>query len=452
MKFENIGTLLIISLFGGFVAGVSLRYDMADTGILSIDKILKVAFIYLGIIIFLLNCRKGTIAKEIKFFIIPSIIIILILGIHTILDVALISSGNFNLKEIIRVSGFISILFLVSIFSWRFGINLKFFVRSLAVLGFITGICCIVYSQHVHIQQSWRMVGNYVRAGDQSVDPNSLAAFMNFATFITLAGFFLVENGMEKILFCLSLTIAQVGRLFTFSNGGHLNFAISMFTLLIILRRRNHKIFIRLMFMCLIIGIIFTSVVITFNKYDVLFHRLNFSDQNVANASVYSRLEQYKFFFQYYYKNPQDLLIGTGNYEFSQKTPNGLEIHNSQMRSFSGTGVLGFSAYLFLIMLSFYCLNRVLRSENNDLSLMAIFLIASFTGWLFHSATIPGDTSIMQWSYIIISAQLFFGYKRWMFGTRNVDSEPVNGNQKRLFNDSIRINYRKGNQYNNIVN
>jgi O-antigen ligase len=134
-----------------------------------------------------------------------------------------------------------------------------------------------------------------------------------------------------------------------------------------------------------------------------VFYRVTFSDTKVKQDSIDSRLRQYDRYLNLISEKPSALIWGAG--------PAGLhralhgDLHNSYLRAWAVGGILGFGAFLYLCG---NCLRDFLlsirRSRGSELHhVVSIYFLAAFLGWSCQAATVPADTSCIQWFFFMLA-------------------------------------------------
>jgi len=398
--------LILLSLCFPFVTSLLTQAEMYGTTTTSPDKIIRMALLYTSFIC-LAHSAKQRGAGNALAYIFPGIIILTILSVHQLAPYSLTRFYFSANKEILRVGGMFFFLVTAVVLSRNHGVDWEMFVKGTAILGILAGAASLYFSFNIHVDH-WRQVGDYTRAGDGVMDANTLAAYLNMTCLIAVCGFLQTKTAIGKCFFLFSALISQVGRIFTFSTGGYLNLGISILVLLY-LNKRSLIIPTKNFFLTSIVAI---SIILIFLVYSdigqIALSRLLMNDEITRRSSLYSRVDQYVWFVDYYLSNPNVWFFGGGNSLMaSLNYHNGLEIHNSPMRALAGTGLIGFLAYLYYIVTAIkgvYIKTQNRQQRNNQI--FAVFLLASFIGWLVQSCTLPVDTSILHYYFITVSFAL----------------------------------------------
>ena len=402
---ERLFLILLISLFMPFVLGLISGESTAVSGLSSIDKLLKPVLIMILLLALILN-NKWQSRRPMFGYVLSALALILILFSHL-----LVSSNTGDsmpaIKELARLSGFLVFLICCSMVNLKDS-DYRFLLYLLGLIALPVAILSIHHSFTGDLDKSWKYVGGYLRAGSGILDANALAGLINLVSLCALGSFLIVRNKTYKAYFFMAFVIGQAARFTTFSTGSFINILLALMVIIYMLRKHDAFNFKRVFRIGVLSVFIIVGLMAYYGLFEAAFYRLTFSDDKVVDASVGSRLSQYEDLINVIQERPSILFIGAGNSEARTLVRNGLEFHNAYLRPLLTTGLIGFIAFLFICFKSYKNYQTVIMkmSEANENTVPYIIFYAAFIGWSFQAATIPADTSVIQWFYLILGYSL----------------------------------------------
>lgn len=394
-------SLLLSAALVGFLTGVSIT----ESGFFSLDKIIKFLVLTLAFLTLLFQRSKFNIPEDIWRYILLGLFILLTLLVHHLFSE---STDDFFIfraqKEIVRLSVMLIIFLLCSTASLKSS-DYRILVYSFAAAGLLLGILAVYHSVSGVVDQPWRSVGAYLRAGVGITDGNTVAAILNITSMAALAGYLIEKKLLTKLLFLSFLVIAQAGRFATFSNGALLSIVITIVAASLLLKVYHRKVLKPFLRIFLFIAFLFFVFILGTGIFRTVFYRAMLSDEHVKGASIYSRLDQYEGYVNLIKKEPANLIFGVGTASLPAKLGRGLDLHNSYIRPLAVGGTGAFLSFLFLWWL---CLRNFIfsikaKQVNEIHRTISILFFAGFIGWSFQAATLPSDTSVVQWFFFMFA-------------------------------------------------
>ncbi len=397
--------LLLILLFSPFILGFSTGLNLKFTGHIFIMNQLRFVLIYAALIMLLYNLRHKTLPSGLWIYLLPSLLMLSIMLLHYLYSDA---SGRHTIraeKELLRVTALVIILMVCATKTFK-SIDFRILIVGFTLLGCIIGLQSIWNSFSGISSFQHHYVKGYLRAGMYIIDSNSLGAFMNTVSFFALAGLFTYKGQHNKILFFIAFILIQTGRAFTFSNGSLLNFIVSIAVATYLVWRYYRDQFRRFFSILGMLIVTMLSLTIFTRMFETFLYRVRLSDSFVYKASISSRIGQHLDYFRLIYDEPLRIFIGFGTSGLPHKLSGGLDLHNSFVRSLATGGIITFLCFMLLYYLSIR--NFLIAISHSDYKdrMLPIMLLSSFIGWAFQAATLPADTSLIQWFYFIVALLL----------------------------------------------
>lgn len=340
---------------------------------------------------------EQSIVKEIQKVSICSLLFMLPNIIHVILSNDIYV--KYEIKELFRILGIFIIIISVLISKGSKETDLCKLSFYISIFGGVLAINAIFFSYKATLEEEWMLVEGLARAGEKTGDPNGVGAFFNLATFFCV---YLIIFSNKKIVYAAILLVIQVGRLYTFSTGSLISIIISSSVLLstadntIIKKKNRNKIVLLL--------IVAVSIILLAPNLNFFIARMDYTDERFFRSSIGSRLEQYNYFFHYLLDNNTKILTGMSISEQIQVIK--YEIHNSTIRAFASGGIIKLICYLTL---NYFCLKKLFllsQINNQKISIFSKCIFSAMVGWIFQAQTLPSDTSIIQWSFFLITFSL----------------------------------------------
>ena len=392
---------ILIALFIPFLFGLSANISILHSGIFSIDKLIRISILYVCIITLLMELRYSTIPQDFNPYLIASITILVILSVHLLYS----SSGDFYSirakKEVLRIAALI-LIFTVCAYGALIHFDYQFLAKGLAVLGLLTGMLAIMHSFTGQVSWSSPYVGSYLRAGTSLVDANILGAFLNITTFSALAVYLIVKKLQYKLILIAAILIMLTGRFFTFSTGSLASLSLSTVAAYLLFYKYNKENFRHYLRILLFILIVFSILITMTDMFDTFFYRLDFSKEQVMKSSITGRINQHKSYFALLRDEPSRILYGYGTAELPIRLGTG-DLHNGYLRPLAIGGIPLFVCFAFLLWRCFVDFSSAVRNSTNDMQSISICFFAAFIGWSFQAATLPDDTSLLQWFFFILA-------------------------------------------------
>lgn len=384
-----------------------------------VDDILKVSFIVFSFFLILKNIHHIKLSKYeliyylLSFFYVFSVFLVTL----TSLDNSSVKYLN-SVKELFRLLLFMVSLLLLPILVSKIGKIKDKYLYLLILYGLVLSVASIYNSFYGYAENLGRYVGSLVRAGADVFDSNLLSAILNI---FTAMGIGMLILRCKKNLALVLIVLSFIGRSLTFSTSGWIGFAILIICSLIVLKSKfyqNYKIInAKFIFGATLISAISFLLILNFNLADIIFYRLNLSDEYVQEASVGSRVRQYENTINYIYNDFTALFSGVGISAIPSVTGTGYDMHNSILRALLSGGFVALISFmalqvmLFLIM--FKCVN-IDRFESKFDSLLAWTFITTYPAWFVQMQTLPADSSAIMLIYIVLGFYLLLinGRKR----------------------------------------
>ncbi|MFW9879127.1 MAG: O-antigen ligase family protein [Candidatus Thorarchaeota archaeon] len=384
------------------------KTDIVGSGLISLDKLIKPLLIFLIVIVLLSAKRPISIDKNIVLYILPSFIFLFILSAHYFYSNGHDPANTMRaFKEIIRLASFLSILIICSTVTLSFS-DLRFMTYMIALLGIPLGISSLIDSLTRSTIKTWKYVEGYLRAGTEIVDPNALAAVLNISSLCALSCFLIVRRYKFKLLLLLAFVVGQAGRFATFSTGSFISIILSLLIFSFFIGRYQKKLFINLFLVIIVIMLIFSIILMSTDLTKTIFYRVLLSDEIVYKATVGNRVDQYMSLIKIAINEPYTLIFGTGTVLSTEILDTKVDFHNSYIRPLLVAGVLGFISIIWIWLITLIRMYRAIKiphlSDNDLIILIAFF--SGFVGWSFQAATLPSDTSVIHWFFIILGYQV----------------------------------------------
>lgn len=390
--FLVLNIFLLIPFLGYFLRMFTLSADLGDT----ISKIIRALLIYFSLLIILIKSKGVKIRNNsIKYF-------ILLLFFSAPYFLHFFVSGksgvehydNAATRELILLSATLLVFLMVS--SAKFTLhNWLFLMPAMLFLGIFLG----VYSFWFAINYSTKIPAfsayDFTRAGLEVTDPNYVGALLNILSLSGIYLFLTTGNFLAEYLSILAFLIIQVDRVFTFSNGSLVNSIISLLLLIALIDDKKYKKKLYIIFGFLILLTIFIFIS---NLKKILFYRIPYWGESLeAQRSFLSRFEQLTQFTKLINDNPLLLLYGLGSARLPIALGLNHTIHNAPIRSLAIGGILSFSSFLCLWLLTYKNFKHSIKHcKNEKLKIMLIILLSAFIGWSVQSLTLPADVSALN--------------------------------------------------------
>ena len=388
-----------------FVFGLISGESTAISGLSSIDKLIKPVLIFILLLALILNNKWQT-RSPVSGYVLALLALILILFSHLVVSPNTVDSMP-AVKELARLSGFLIFIVCCSMVNLKDS-DYRFLLFTLGLIALPIAVLSIHHSFTGDLDKSWKYVGGYLRAGSGILDANALAGLINLVSLCALGSFLIVKNASYKTYYFLAFVIGQAARFTTFSTGSFINILLALMVIVYMLRKYDAKNYKRVFKIGILSVFIIVGLMAYYGLFEAAFYRLTFSDDKVVDASVSSRLSQYEDLLSIVHERPSVLLIGAGNSEARELVRNGLEFHNAYLRPLLTTGLIGFIAFIFICIKSYTNYKKVIVkvSDAGASAVPYIIFYAAFIGWSFQAATIPADTSVIQWFYLILGYSL----------------------------------------------
>lgn len=378
---------------------------MWESRLLSIDKIFKLAVLALAFMILLFQRKKLNMPRDIWIYILPGTFILFsFLVNHLLSDYPDDFIAFQATKELVRLS-IILLVFLLCVAVSSDTSDYRLFVYAFGILGLLLGILTIHHSLTGEIEESWYYVDGHLRAGMKVTDPNFLGAILNIVSVAVLIGCLIQNKLLNKIFFLSILVIIQSARFATFSTGSLLSLVITVIAAIYLLKKYHTEMLKPFLKIVLFLTFLFIILIWRTGLFTTVFYRVLFLDDTVKQSSIYSRLNQHKRYIDIIKEEPWKLILGVGTGNVPTRLGTGGHFHNSYLRPLAVCGIVAFGCFLFLC---WRCLKdfifSIRTSQANEVHrIVSIFFFACFIGWSFQAATVPADTSTIQWFFFMLA-------------------------------------------------
>jgi hypothetical protein len=398
------------------------------------DKIIKPVLILVLYLALIVNGRWSK-RMAISGYLVPASLFFLVIFVHFVLTLS-IPNVDPGAKEIVRYFAFIIILIACSMVKLK-TVDYLFLFRLLALIGVPLALFAIQQGFFgADVGKSWKYIGGVLRAGTDIVDANSLGAVLNIMSLSALGCYLVAKGVLEKMLFFIAFLVEQAARFTTFSSGSFISFVLSILVLLYFMRKYDKKMFKQYIVVVWVGAAVMFGGMLYYGLIETAFYRLTLSDDNVYEASVGSRWGQYVDLVKIITEEPQVFLVGVGPALIKYKMSNGLDFHNSYIRSLLSAGIIGFVCFMYLWWRSMrnYLQAIGYAYQKNESAVLYVILCSMFIGWSFQSATVPADTSVVFWFYLILAYSLdnkaYYTKDEAVVALKNMDKTDKNIEEK----------------------
>jgi hypothetical protein len=408
---SNLRSLLVEVAPAVMLSAIASRTLLQSNDVSWFDNIIKGIF-FLACVVGVTTRIKITVNKKTAIIIMSLIMYSILPVVHHLMseinDAKLIENEQ---KEILRLIFACLVILFTGLFSSQ-KVNVINIAIILSLVGAVTGVFAIYDAMTGSAQNVGRYVSNgLMRAGSETSDSNALSAFLNICSFMCIYLFMVFKSVTKKILSAFLFSCCLIGRLATFSTGGHIGFIVTAFIMLYVLKIRNQPLKVKIsnVFQLLaVISVIFILIARSPELMDLLFSRLDYENQYMYEASIGSRLEQIGRFFEIVQSDMSGCIFGFGYAEVQYRMGLGFDMHNFILRAFSGGGVIGIIFYMVFITNIESSLRKswVLSVDSNQgrERLFSLVVYAAFLGWIMQALTLPVDISVLTLVFAIFSA------------------------------------------------
>lgn len=384
---------------------------MNESGLSSIDKLIKLAAFALAFMILLFQRKKLNMPRDIWIYILAGIFILFSFLVNYLLfDYSDDFTAFQAKKEIVRLA-IVLVVFVLCVAVSSDTSDYRLFVYAFGIMGLLLSILAIHHSLTGEVEAPSAYVGDYLRAGTETTDTNYLGAILNIVSVAVLIGCLIQNKLLSKILFLSLLVIIQCARFATFSTGSLLSFVITVIAAICLLEKYRMETLKPFLKTVLFLTFLFIILIWRTGLLTTIFYRVLLSDDTVKQSSINSRVDQYKEYIEFIKEKPASLILGIGTANARTMLGTGGHFHNSYLRPLAVGGIVAFGCFLFLW---WHCLRDFIFSiktsqENEVHHMVSIFFFASFIGWSFQSGTLPADASTIQWFFFIFAYLLRHG-------------------------------------------
>jgi len=403
-KMNAMCTLLLLSLFSAYAVGLLTGSNMWDSQFASLDKVIKLAAIAAAGAYLFGRRNAPRIPRDLWLYMCAGLFIfagflLQYLGFEQ-QDGRILFQVE---KELIRLATILALFFLCVAVA-RDCRNYSVFLYSFSAFGLVIALLAINSALAGETDQAWDYVDDYLRAGSGTTDANYIGAVLNIGSLAAIASLLVEKSRLLSVFLFVGVLVMQAGRFATFSSGSAVSMVVTVGVVTYLLFKQHRieavrKLWIALAVMAAVLAVVIEGA----GLWDTVFYRLQLSDETVKLSSIDSRLGQYEQYLGYVKEDPGYLFFGIGiTNAYSLST--GKQLHNSFLRPLA---VAGFVPFFCFILLWWRCVRDFQRAiaasgRHSDLQLVAVVFFSSFIGWSVQAATLPADTSTVQWFFFIL--------------------------------------------------
>lgn len=405
---DRVASVALLFLFLNVVTGLMSQQNTWLSSAVSLSKVLIAVPLYV-LLIMLLKRGFFRISPVIRNrFLLPALGMLAIAVVHYMISDAPEYRLDVALKEIIRIIYCILLIVCVGLFR-DVSHGRIWLLYGMALLGALIGGLSIHNAMTGTVENTGRYVGEILRAGSEVVDSNVLAGILNACSFLAVGLLLSIHRQRLKLLLLATILIAQAGRVMTFSTGGHVSFAISILVATYCYWQYLGYRLSRIALVLVSLALLVTVGLISSGMAEIIFYRLQMSDDYVYAASVGSRLVQYIAFWDLLWTHPLGLLTGFGSADFVIMLGVHFDLHNSYLRSLGTGGFVNFILFgmVWLGTLRAVYSSLIRKDESVAERTRTLWLFSALAGWTVQMLVLPADQNILTWFFIV--AAVFFG-------------------------------------------
>lgn len=402
---ETLFNIMLLSLFIPFLVGLS-GSNLFMSGLMSFDKIALVIILYSLMTVMLLR-KKSTfyINLSVLNYILPSLFFFFILLFHYIFTEKASPDEFLSAKkEIARFAFFIVLLCFSSLLRMKLK-NFYSLICQFALFGIPLGLMTIYSAVIGSSTRRDMIVGEFVRAGGDLTSTNNLAAVLNITTLCAISALLIAKKPYHKVVWFIAALVSQGGRFLTFSNGSVVGLLVSVFFVLILSWKYDHKMYAKVQAFIILFIAGLSLIIIFSGKASVLFARLMETDDTGTLVSVSSRLSQYEGLWNLIINEPDALVLGVGTAKVRSALKTKVTLHNAYLLPLVSAGVVGFVAFLSLWWLAFRNFLNAVRASRGckDGMAITIFIFSAFLGYSVQILTVPYSLSVSTLFFFLLS-------------------------------------------------
>jgi putative inorganic carbon (hco3(-)) transporter len=230
--------------------------------------------------------------------------------------------------------------------------------------------------------------GRLERVGGTLGHPNRLALYLELSLPSCIAAMMLAKKSTSKWLAAAIFAIGFGAMIITGSRGGWIGVVFSLFVLFYLLVRNHHVSVWTVFKLGLLLCLIFAAAVLTF--YDQIENRITGNDY----GSAISRIPMFQMAWSIIKDHPIGG-VGINNYAVNMRQYNDTligrrfktiarPVHNMYLLITGETGLLGLSAFLWLLWATMRNLVRMVRAHSAVFSIMSAGLLSGISAYLVH--------------------------------------------------------------------
>ncbi|RKD30077.1 polymerase [Thermohalobacter berrensis] len=373
-----------MKLIGGIVAAILSIYNI-NIGIMLVifslpfvSKINSLMFAIFIVCVFLfkLFCTERYSLRK-SFLDVPIIVYVIIILITTVTSYN--PQGSFR-DLAIHLSAIGLVFVIVNIIKNKNQLNiiLTTFIFTATIVA-LYGL--YQYKVGVKIDDAWVDVANNpsLRTRIFSVfgNPNILAEYLIMAIPVSLSFFWVSKKIYKKAIFSLTTIILTLALILTFSRGGWLGFAFSMFIFVLLIEKR------------LLLSLIPFGIISFFAMPSSILHRI-MTIGNLKDSSNAYRIKVWDITLDII-KDNWISGVGFGYIPFREtfvkyiRTMNVYHAHNTYLETMAELGIGGLIVLLILIFINYkYSILNLMKTEDRYIKVISAGVLAGLSAILFH--------------------------------------------------------------------